>query len=262
VTPLLDAHAHVDRFGDAWPAALEQIRGRRIVTLAVSMDPASWEATRRLAALEPLLVPAFGIHPWEAPAWHRRLHEVEALLDDAPVLGEVGLDRRFVKDPEAWGPQEEVFAFFLDGARRTGKLLNLHTSGAEARVAALLARHGVEKAVVHWYNGPMRPLAAMAESGVYFTAGVELLVSERMAKIARRIPLERLLVETDNPGGWAWLTGEPGMPALLERVVARLAEVRRLAPEEMEEVLDANAGRLMAAAGLAWPRSAPWTTTQ
>jgi TatD DNase family protein len=244
----------VDQFGDAWPAALEQIRARRIVTLAVSMDPASWEVTLQLAALEPLLVPAFGIHPWEAPAWHRRLHEVEPLLDDAPMLGEVGLDRRFVRDPEAWGPQEDVFTFFLDGARRAGKLLNLHTSGAEARVATLLAERGAKNAVVHWYNGPMRPLAALAEMGAYFTVGVELLVSARIAKVARRIPLDRLLVETDNPGGWAWLTGEPGMPALLEGVVARLAEVRGLAAAEMEEILEANARMLLAAAGVAWPR--------
>ncbi len=253
MTPLLDAHAHVDQFGDAWPAALEQIRARRIVTLAVSMNPASWEVTRQLAALEPLLVPAFGIHPWEAPAWHRRLGEVEPFLAAAPMLGEVGLDRRFVKDPGAWGPQEEVFAFFLAAARRTEKLLNLHTSGAEARVAELQAEHGVERMVIHWYNGPMRPLAALAEMGAFFTVGVELLVSERIAKVARRIPLDRLLVETDNPGGWAWLTGEPGMPALLERVVARLAEVRRLAPDELGGVLEGNARALLEAAGVTGP---------
>ena len=251
--PLLDAHAHVDQFGRAWPAALEQIRARRIVTLAVSMDVASWEATRALAADEPLVVPSLGIHPWEAPRWHRRLGELEPLLAAAPMLGEVGLDRRFVKDAGAWGPQEEVFVFFLDAARRTGKLLNLHTSGAEARVAELLAAHGVERAVVHWYNGPMRPLAALAEMGAFFTVGVELLVSERIARVAGRIPLDRLLVETDNPGGWAWLTGEPGTPALLERVVARLAEVRGLAPGELGGILDANGRTLLETAGVRSP---------
>ncbi|NJD19125.1 MAG: hypothetical protein FIA95_07575 [Gemmatimonadetes bacterium] len=250
---LLAAHAHVDQFGDAWPAALAQIRARRIVTVAVSMDVASWEATRALAAEEPLLVASFGVHPWEAPHWHRRLDELEPLVAAAPMLGEVGLDRRFVKDPAAWGPQEEVFSFFLDAARRTGKLLNLHTSGAEARVAELLASAGLERMVVHWYNGPMRPLAAMAELGAFFTVGVELLVSERIAKLARRIPLDRLLVETDNPGGWLWLTGEPGMPSLLERVVARLAEVRGIVPEELRAILEANGRAFLAAAGVTWP---------
>ena len=253
MSPGLDAHAHLDQFGDAWPAAREEIRARRIVTLAVSMDVASWEATRALAEGEPLVVPSFGIHPWEAPRWHRRMDELAPFIAAAPMLGEVGLDHRFVKDAGAWASQEEVFAIFLDAARRTGKLLNLHTSGAEARVAELLAEHGVERMVVHWYNGPMRPLAVLAEMGAFFTVGVELLVSERIAKVARRIPLDRLLVETDNPGGWAWLTGEPGMPVLLERVAARLAEVREVDPTELDGILETNARALFETASVAWP---------
>lgn len=83
--------------------------------------------------------------------------------------------------------------------------------------------------------------------------GVELLRSERIERIARRIPLERLLSETDNPGGWAWLSGEPGMPSLLARVVARLAEARGLPVPEMLEVLEGNARRMLASAGVPWP---------
>lgn len=250
---LVDAHVHVDAFGEAWPAALAEIRARRIVTLAVSMDVASWETTKALAAGEPLLVPAFGIHPWEAPRWAHRLPELDPLVAEAPLLGEVGLDRRFVKDPSAYGPQEEVFRHFLEAARRTGKLLNLHTSGAEVRVADLLADHGIERMVVHWYNGPMGTLARLAEQGAYFTVGVELLRSERIERIARRIPLDRLLSETDNPGGWSWLSGEPGMPSLLARVVERLAEVRELPVPEMMGVLEDNTRRMLASAGVPWP---------
>lgn len=250
---LVDAHVHVDAFGEAWPAALAEIRAHRIITLAVSMDVASWEATKALAAAEPLIVPAFGIHPWEAPKWAHRLLELDPFLAEAPLLGEVGLDHRFVKDPSAHGPQEEVFRYFLEAARRTGKLLNLHASGAEGRVADLLADHGIERMVVHWYNGPMGILTRLAELGAYFTVGVELLRSERIERIARRIPLERLLSETDNPGGWAWLSGEAGMPSLLARVVERLAEVRKLPVPEMTGVLESNARRMLASANVPWP---------
>jgi TatD DNase family protein len=253
MSALVDAHAHVDRFGDAWPAAQEQIRARRVVTLAVSMDPGSWEATKALAAAEPLILPSFGVHPWEAPTWHRRLAEIEPLLDAAPMLGEVGLDHRFVKDSHAWGPQEEVFSLFLSAARRSGKLLNLHTSGAEARVAELLAAHGVERMVVHWYNGPMRPLAALAAMGAYFTVGVELLRSERIERIARWIPLGQILTESDNPGGWAWLTGEAGMPELVGAVLERLAAVRGMSVEALGEQIEANARTMLAEAGVPWP---------
>lgn len=250
---LVDAHAHVDGYGADWPAARAELRRHGIVTLAVSMDVASYRATAALGREEPLVLPSFGIHPWNARDWAHRLDELEALVDDAPMLGEVGLDRRFVKDADAFGPQEAVFEYFLDAARRTGKILNLHTSGAEALLAGLMRDAGGPLAVVHWYNGPMRPLAALTEQGAYFSIGVELLRSERIARIARRIPMERLLSETDNPGGWAWLEGPPGMPSLLERVVDRLAEVRAMDRRELTAILEDNARRLLAEGGVPWP---------
>lgn len=250
---LFDAHVHVDGFGEAWPAARGEIRDRGIVTLGVSMDVASYRATVALSREAPLVLPSFGIHPWNAVAWAHRLEELEPLVGEAAMLGEVGLDRRFVKDPDAYGPQEEVFDFFLDAARRTGKLLNLHTSGAEVLIADRMRNAGGPLAVVHWYNGPMRPLADLIDLGVYFSVGVEVLRSDRIARIAGRVPLERLLSETDNPGGWAWLEGPPGMPSLLERVVDRLAEVRGLEREEMAALLESNARRLLGDGGVPWP---------
>ncbi|GMV03766.1 MAG: hypothetical protein AMXMBFR53_00480 [Gemmatimonadota bacterium] len=253
MTALVDAHVHLDRHGPAWAAALEELRATGTVAFAVSMDVASYRATRVLCAQEPRLLPSFGIHPWEAPAWARRLDELEPLVEEAPMLGEVGLDQRFVKDPDAYRPQEDVFAFFLEAARRTGKLLNLHTSGAEARVADLLSRYAVRNALVHWYNGPMGVLDRLVEVGAYFSVGVEVLESERIVRVARRIPLERLLTETDNPGGWQWLTGEQGMPSLLPRVVDELARVRGVEPGELAAVVEENARRLLASAGVPWP---------
>lgn len=250
---LVDAHVHVDGYGEAWPQARAEIRRHDIVSLAVSMDVESYRATVALSREEPSIIPSFGIHPWNAPGWAHRLHELEALVEEAPMLGEVGLDRRFVKDASAYGPQEEVFTFFMDAARRTGKILNVHTSGAEALIAASMTDGGAPLAVVHWYNGPMRPFTALADLGVYFSVGVEVFRSERIARIARRVPLERLLSETDNPGGWAWLEGPPGNPALLGRVVDRLAQLRDMDREEMAAQLETNARRLLGEGGVPWP---------
>ena len=257
---LFDAHVHVDAFKDAWPGALAEIRADGIVTLAVSMDVPSYLASKELCAQDPRLIPAFGIHPWEAPRWHRRLDEIGPLVAEAPMLGEVGLDRRFVKDETAYGPQEEVFAWFLDAARATGKLLNLHTSGAEARVAELLEAHDPPHAMIHWYNGPMGALTRMADRGAYFSVGVEILSSDRIRKVARRVPLDRLVSETDNPGGWAWLEDEPGMPRLIHRVVEALASLHGRTPGEMEALLEENARRLLADAGVPWPEVVPHVT--
>ena len=257
---LVDAHAHVDAFGEEWPRALAEIRAHGIVTLAVSMDAPSYLSSKALCAQDPRIIPSFGVHPWEAPRWRGRLDELGDLVVEAPMLGEVGLDRRFVKDESAYGPQEEVFAYFLDAARATGKLLNVHTSGAEARVAELLEHHGPANVMVHWYNGPMGTMSRMANRGTYFSVGVEVLSSDRIRKVARRVPLDRLVSETDNPGGWAWLEDEPGMPSLIHRVVETLARLLGRTVGEMETVLEENARRMLVDAGVPWPEVVPDAT--
>jgi TatD DNase family protein len=242
---LVDAHAHLDQYGSSWPEVLEEIRELGILTLAVSMDPPSYERTRGLCEHEPLLVPAFGVHPWQAPGWEKRLSELDRYVHEAPVLGEVGLDFHFVEDERTYGPQREVFEYFLDAASRTGKLLNIHTKGAEHEIARLLHDASAPSVIVHWYSGPQGPMYDLLDEGVHFTVGVELLRSPHIEKIARRIPEDRLLTETDNPGGWQWLEGMPGRPSLLTRVLERLAEVRGVARERLEEIVAANATRLV-----------------
>jgi TatD DNase family protein len=242
---LVDAHAHLDQYGSSWPEVLEEIRDMGVLTLAVSMDPPSYERTRVLCANEPLLIPAFGVHPWHAPGWENRLSELDRYVGEAPALGEVGLDFHFVEDESAFGPQREVFEYFLEAAKRTGKLLNIHSKGAEEEIARRLHDAGAPSVIVHWYSGPLGPLHDLLDEGVYFTVGVELLRSPHIEKIARRIPENRVLTETDNPGGWQWLEGAPGRPALLNRVLERLAEVRGVARERMEEIVADNATRLV-----------------
>ncbi|MFZ1399977.1 MAG: TatD family hydrolase, partial [Candidatus Promineifilaceae bacterium] len=78
---LIDAHTHIDMFDDAaLPAALAEIAQHQIFTLSVTIDVAAYERARQIATSSPLIVPLFGIHPWEA---HRFAHDLDRL---APLL--------------------------------------------------------------------------------------------------------------------------------------------------------------------------------
>src|SRR5690625_5900321 len=59
-----------------------------------------------------------------------------------------------------------------------------------------------------------------------FTIGADIETSEKSRKLARDLPENRLLTETDNPGGWKWLYGDTGFPVLIDTVEAELARVR------------------------------------
>lgn len=243
---LLDAHMHLDGYDDDDIAGvIAAIERDRILTMAVSVDAESYARSCEMAARSALVIPSFGIHPWEAPRYAARLDEIEPLIADSALVGEIGLDHRFVEDPEEYGPQRIVFDHQLRRAAEQRKLVNLHTSGAEWLVAEALAASGVTRAIVHWYNGPIDALEALVDLGCLFTVGVEVLVSEGIREIAATIPDERLLTETDNPGGWRWLVGEMGQPPMVRDVLAELARVRGTTEEAVVALVAGNLRRLV-----------------
>jgi TatD DNase family protein len=242
---LIDAHAHLDHY-DNPGEALRDIDERRIFTIANSMDPHSYERNLALAEKCSLVLPTFGIHPRRAAGHVDRLSEIQPLVDQSPMLGELGLDFHWVEDTETYPDQIKVFEFLVEAAASQGKAVNLHTKGAEARVLDTLVASGVEKAIIHWYSGPLDVLDRMIASGYLFTIGVEVLYSEKIREIARVIPTHQLLSETDNPGGNKWLVGEVALPRIVAHVVKTLAQLKGISSEKLEAAIQANFSRLVA----------------
>lgn len=247
---MIDAHVHIDQYSNDLPIALEQIRNLSILTLAVSMDIPSYHETLKIAKSEPLILPCFGIHPWNAPEYADRLDDLDIPLKSTPAIGEIGLDHRFVEDKNRYSVQETVFCYQLDAAERSGKLVNLHTSGAEDFILKLLQKRTLPAVIIHWYNGPMDLIKDFLDLGVYFTIGVEVLQSEQIRSLASMLPENRILTETDNPNGWEWLHGEPGFPNLITKVESEIAEIRNIAPSEFSEIVSSNFNELMGLCGL------------
>jgi TatD DNase family protein len=243
---LIDAHAHLDKYDDALvPPLLDELDTQRVLTIGVATDPAAYARTCALAERSPWIVPTFGIHPWSAAEYADQLEHFGASIERSPMIGEIGLDFHWVEDRALDEVQRAVFAFFLQAAHAQRKIVNLHTKGAEAEVLELLARYQVERAIVHWYSGPLDIADALAARGALFTIGVELHSSALIQELARRLPLELLLTETDNPGGLEWLTGELGMPSHLPGVLAELARLRRMDQAELRHAIVGNFARLI-----------------
>jgi len=241
---LVDAHAHLDLFGERQNEALRQIEQHRILTLAVSMDVPSYLDTKSLAERSPWVRPLFGVHPWEAPRYADDLTALDAHLAATPMIGEAGLDFHFVEDARSHEQQRLVLRYQCGWAARSGKRMNLHTKGAEADVLAELRAHGLRGSIVHWYSGPAELVSDYLALGCYFTIGVEVFTSEAVRELARSLPGDRLLLETDNPGAHKWLTGSPGMPDLLLDICDAVADLREVPPEELSGQLALNWRRL------------------
>jgi TatD DNase family protein len=246
---LIDAHAHLDGYDELGPgaleAALQEIEDRRIFTISNSMDVASYRRNKEIAARSDLVLPVFGVHPWNAPKFSWPDKDVAQAMEESPLYGEIGLDHYFVKEPERYPAQDRIFRHFLASARARGKAVIVHSKGAEAEVLAALDEIGLARVIIHWYSGPLDIFEEMASRGYYFTVGSEVLRSKHIQAIAREVRLDRLLTESDNPGGPKSLTGQPGRPSIIQTVVGSLAKLRGLSPDKLEGVLQRNLVRLL-----------------
>lgn len=238
---LIDAHAHLDKYPEHVLAeVLEEIEAQRILTVSVSVDPESFSRVEAIAARSRLVVPSFGIHPEQAPRFFDVLESVKDLVSLSPMVGEVGLDHRFVTEEALYGPQQAVFDSLLELAAAQEKLVNLHCAGAEEETLGMLREYRIRRAIIHWYSGPLDVLDRMIDAGYHFTVGVELMYSDHVRRVAELIPVDRLLTETDNPGGLEWLGRGVGRPHHLGQVVEELAHVKGISVDDLVAAINDN----------------------
>jgi len=241
----IDAHAHLDKYDLQLPRVIEEIEQHEIFTISVSMDPEGYAKSKEIDKRTEWVLSIFGVHPWNAPIFHSQLETLQPLIDASQMVGEIGLDYHFISEPENHALQRDVFLHFVKQGISQKKILNIHSKGAEAEVDRILGELGLCRAIVHWYSGPIQQLHSLAEKGVYFTVGVEVLFSAAIQEIAKSVPSSLLLTETDNPGGYGWLTGDLGMPSIITPVVQKLAEVRGWSAEETKAIVLQNFLRLV-----------------
>jgi TatD DNase family protein len=245
-----DAHAHIDKYQRELDIALEQIFFQKIFTLSVSMDIDSYQRNREIAQRSEFIIPAFGIHPWEAPRFSKNLSALDSYLQDTPIFGEIGLDFHFVKDSSSYKAQRIILEYFLNEAVTHQKLVNLHTKGAEVQVLELMEEYKIPHSIVHWYSGPINLIERYLSIGSYFTMGIELVTSKHIQAVLDVIPDNRLLTETDNPGGNLCLNQSIGMPEIIRDVIRAIGIYRHLSENEAISLVEQNFETLI----VNWPQ--------
>ncbi len=236
----IDAHTHMAKYEENLYDVIKQIEENDILTISVSMDTFLFEKNQQIAETCKLVVPSFGVHPWSATHYSYKLGDLVEPLKTASMIGEIGLDFHFVEDVEKYDHQRQVFEFILEASKEMNKIVNLHTKGAEVEVLEMLQKNKIEKSIIHWYSGPLKHIDKYLELGSYFTFGVELLESKSIQKVFKKIPDDRILSETDNPGAWEWLKKEIGMPELVLEVVDKIAELKDISTDDAKTLIQKN----------------------
>jgi len=232
---LFDTHAHLHfpEFAGDLGAVLARARAagvRRMVTIGT--DVATSRAAVALAAREPDVWAAVGIHPHEAiSADDTALVEIERLASDARVvaIGETGLD--FFRDLAPREAQARAFRAQLALARRTGKPVLVHCRDAHEETLSLLAAEGARErgGIMHCFSGDLGIARRCLDLGLLISLAGPVTYPKpgALPEVARMIPSDRLVVETDCP----YLPPQPyrgkrNEPAYVAITAARVAELR------------------------------------
>jgi TatD DNase family protein len=254
----VDSHAHID--GEEFDADRDEVVARareagvRAILNVGTGDPHAGNFERAVAVAEKYegVYAAAGVHPHDArlydEAAERRLLEVVRRGPPVVALGEVGLDYHYDNSPR--DVQRRVFARQLQLAREEGLPVIIHSREADEETAFILRQEmdgAAAGGVMHCFGGgPALAEAALALGFmISFAGNVTFKKAESLREVARAVPLERLLVETDCPFlAPVPFRGRRNEPAFVVETARFLAGLRGVGPEELGRVTSENFARL------------------
>ena len=245
---LIDSHAHLDdrAFDDDRDAVIARAREAGVRAIVnVAYNEAKWTSTAALCAAHPEIYAVVGIHPHDAQSWSDAVGERLRLALRGPKvvgLGEIGLD--FYRDYAPHDLQRAVFLAQLSIARETAMPVVLHSRAAEEEVVATLAEAGIGRGVLHSFSGSLATAERALALGLHIslTGPVSYPKAEHQRDLARLIPPDRLLLETDCP----YLAPQPrrgkrNEPAFVRFTADAIAVARNEPVDELVAATDANA---------------------
>jgi TatD DNase family protein len=254
----VDSHAHID--GPEFDADREEViqRARAAGVSAIlnvgTGDPHSGALARALELAEKHndIYTAIGTHPHDARLFDDKAEQrISSLLKQSSRViawGEIGLDFHYDNSPR--DVQREVFRRQLDLARDARLPVIIHTREAEDETIEILKSHlaGPNLAgIMHCFSGGLRLAQQALELGllISFSGIVTFKKADELRAIARRVPLDRLLIETDSPFlSPVPFRGKRNEPAYVVEVGRCLASIHGLGIEEIARITTENFTRL------------------
>jgi TatD DNase family protein len=256
---VIDSHCHIagPEFVEDLPAVIERARAARLahalVILAADDEPeleqgrkvaAQWDAVRFSVGIHPHAAGAFAANPADAA------QRVDDVMNAQPLtrgLGEIGLDYHYDFAPRE--VQQQVFREQIRLAARRRLPIVIHTREAEDDTFRILDQERATDTggVFHCFTGDRAMAQRALDIGFHISlAGIVTFPrATELQEVARMLPLDRLLIETDSPFlAPAPFRGKRNEPAHVVRVAEVIAQLRGTEPEEIGRAAQANFERL------------------
>lgn len=254
---LIDSHCHLDRldlapYGGELAALLDDASRQGLAgVLCVAVNWEAYPAMRRLIAQYPRVWASVGVHPDETQGHDPSVDELTECANDERVIaiGETGLD--YYREAGAAAAQQARFRRHIQAARAVRKPLIIHTRAARADTVRILREEGAGEVggVLHCFTEDWETAQAALDLNFYvsFSGIVTFKNAAELRAVAKLIPADRLLIETDAPYLTpAPLRGKANYPHYVKYVAECLAEVRQVPAGEIAARSAENFHRLFA----------------
>jgi len=248
---LVDSHCHLDRLDlskreGGLDAVISSAKARGVShLLTVAVDLQSSKALAELTTHYDDIYSSVGVHPLqdkELPL--PSIDQIVSLaqLPKVVAIGETGLDNFYSAESYEW--QRESFINHLQAAKQIQKPVIIHTRDAREETIKLIKDYGSPSAgVLHCFTETWEMAKAAMDLGFYmsFSGIVTFNNAHELRDVVKKIPLDRMLVETDSP----WLApvphrGKQNEPQFVYEVAERIAEIKNITIEELAEITSAN----------------------
>ena len=247
---IVDSHCHIDRvdleaFGGSVESMLSHAKELSVNQfLCVCIDLEHFNQVHNLALRHSNIYASVGVHPTEIISKEPSVEKLLELSSSERVIaiGETGLDYFRVKKDEAdW--QRDRFRRHIRASNKSEKPLIIHMRESKEDIIDILQKENAQSGVMHCFAEDWETAKAALDLGFYisFSGILTFNNANDLREIAKKVPADRLLVETDSP----YLTpapyrGKPNSPAYTYYVAEKLAEVRNTSIDEIAEVTTTN----------------------
>ena len=165
---------------------------------------------------------------------------IENNKDKIVGIGEVGLDFYWIQDDVKRQLEIERFKEIIWLANKLRLPLNVHTRAAEAETIAILSKMVHTPTILHSFGGKTKLGKLAAAEGFYISIPPNIIINKARQKLAKEIPIEYLLTETDAP--YMGPTRDRNDPRNIPLVIEKIAEIKKMDVEEVRKQILKNAG--------------------
>ena len=246
---IFDAHIHLSdpEYESDIPLIMQSMHKQNIKACCVSMDSDTCKNTLKLSEQDKNILPFLGIHPEKAQDNPTSVYEmIKENKNKISGIGEIGLDRTYVKSDDEWDIQKQVFSKQLDFAEKFQKPVSIHSRKTLDDVFDILSSYKISNVLLHWFDGNKKQLKKATDLGIYVSYGPLLVYANDKQALLANTQIDKILVETDGPVRFSrCFEHKTAQILFLPSVIFCASRILNITYEETVEILEQNSRKYL-----------------